>query len=97
MENKIYIILIVGIIVCGFILIVSLNINNEQTDKEMIEENELEIERIKDIVNDGTNKTEAEKMVEAINEASKSEAEKMIEAINKEAKEELLNGLKRDN
>ena len=95
MENKIYIILIVGIIVCGFILIVSLNIKSQT--EEMIEENELEIEKITKIINDGTNKTEAEKMVEAINEASKSEAEKMIEAINEEAKEELLNGLKRDN
>ncbi len=67
MEEKIYIILFVCIVICGFILIVSLNIKS-QTEK-MIEENELEIERIKDIVNDGTNKTEAEKMVEAINEA----------------------------
>ena len=80
--------IIIGLIILGIILIiwiiVSLNIKS-QTEK-MINENELKIKRIIKIINGGTNKTEAEKMIEAINEASKTEAEKMIEAINETSK-----------
>ncbi len=82
MENKIFIITIVCLLIAiGIILLI--NANNERV--KFIEENELEMKKIVEAI-EGTNKTEAEKMIEAINKASQSEAEKMVEAINEEAK-----------